>query len=283
MTWPTRPTSLPCARSATECPSQETLTIYGGTEHDPIESVFRTLFPSRKHPLFFFRLVFLPARDGSAAGTDHGPRLRAVPGLAAFLQRLADRFDHELARRDPPVQAEFPHLDPEWNRNAANVNVLGVFITHLHHDIKVPEPPSMAEGPPVSVAAAPRWNRTPAGVVVSVLKHSSVPRRPASTRKTNRTLGDYGSGPARCRIFGECTHIRNGSSRLPVAAATVFRDARDGLPAGVQTEPPASMVCIRSSFFSAMGSPDWVRTEWRMTGAAREHRGVRGVGKSPIS
>ena len=35
-------------------------------------------------------------------------------------------------------------------------------------------------------------------------------------------------GRQRCEIFGECTDIRNGSSRLTVAAATVFRDAREG-------------------------------------------------------
>ena len=125
------------------------------------------------------------------------PGVRDVPELTVFLQRLADRFDHELARRDPPVQADLPHLDPEWNRNAANVNALSVFITHLHHDIKVPEPPSIADVPPVSVAAASRWNRIPAGVVVSVLKRSSILRRPASTRITSRNRDDFGVAESR--------------------------------------------------------------------------------------
>ena len=89
---------------------------------------------------------------GSRTGTEgtlscgvlrRNPGVRDVPGSTTFLQRLADRLNHELARRDSPVQADLPHLDPEWNRNAANVNVLGVSLTHSPYDIKVLQPALM--------------------------------------------------------------------------------------------------------------------------------------------
>ena len=60
---------------------------------------------------------------------------------------------------------------------------------------------------------------------------SGVADRPKPKPRVRRRVMDRGR--QRCEIFGECTDIRNVSSRLTVAAATVFSDARDGFLAGV--------------------------------------------------
>ena len=68
-------------------------------------------------------------------------------------------------------------------------------------------------------------------VTICAAAGSGVADRPKLKTRVRRRVMDRGR--QRCEIFGEWTDIRNGSSRLTVAAATVFSDARDGFLARV--------------------------------------------------